>query len=161
MRGRGKKVVDVAFKASKDIDWEGMAKLLVSDATCKEFAAPCCTFDDVNSTMQTKFSLEPGPIDWEYYRKGIGSRLVDIYKKAYESIEIPKFFDKNMFVKPTVALKAFLVGGIVVFAKVAWAMKAVGGAKLGAAATAMTVAESTTMIGLKHDSKDGSKQPPK
>ncbi|XWS24678.1 hypothetical protein CRYUN_Cryun27aG0003100 [Craigia yunnanensis] len=28
MSGAGKKVVDVAFKASKNIDWEGMAKLL-------------------------------------------------------------------------------------------------------------------------------------
>lgn len=31
---------------------------------------------------------EPEPIDWDYYRKGIGSRLVDMYKEAYES-EIP------------------------------------------------------------------------
>lgn len=34
------------------------------------------------------FMQEPEPIDWEYYRKGIGSRLVDMYKEAYES-EIP------------------------------------------------------------------------
>ncbi|OVA18152.1 zinc finger protein [Macleaya cordata] len=36
---------------------------------------------------------EPEPIDWEYYRKGIGSRLVDMYKEAYESIQIPKYVD--------------------------------------------------------------------
>jgi hypothetical protein len=29
---------------------------------------------------------EPEPIDWESYRKGIGSRLVDMYKQAYESM---------------------------------------------------------------------------
>ena len=29
---------------------------------------------------------EPEPINWEYYRKGIGSRLVDMYKQAYESM---------------------------------------------------------------------------
>lgn len=28
---------------------------------------------------------EPEPIDWEYYRKGIGPRLVDMYKEAYDS----------------------------------------------------------------------------
>jgi len=28
---------------------------------------------------------EPEPIDWEYYRKGIGSKLVDMYKEAYDS----------------------------------------------------------------------------
>ncbi|KAG4166555.1 hypothetical protein ERO13_A13G139960v2 [Gossypium hirsutum] len=52
----GKKVVDVAFKASKNIDWEGMAKLLVSDEARKEFATLRRTFDEVNSTLQTKFS---------------------------------------------------------------------------------------------------------
>lgn len=31
---------------------------------------------------------EPEPVDWEYYRKGIGSWLVDMYKEAYES-ELP------------------------------------------------------------------------
>nr|KJB32034.1 hypothetical protein B456_005G219300 [Gossypium raimondii] len=93
MSGPGKKVVDVAFKASKNIDWEGMAKLLVSDEARKEFATLRRTFDEVNSTLQTKFSQEPESIDWEYYRKGIGSRLVDMYKEAYESVEIPKFVD--------------------------------------------------------------------
>ena len=93
MSGAGKKVVDVAFKAGKSIDWEGMAKLLVSDEARKEFATLRRTFDEVNSTLQTKFSQEPEPIDWEYYRKGIGSRLVDMYKEAYESVEIPKFVD--------------------------------------------------------------------
>ena len=28
---------------------------------------------------------EPEPVDWEYYRNGIGSRLVDMYKEAYDS----------------------------------------------------------------------------
>ncbi|KAJ0075998.1 hypothetical protein Patl1_33511 [Pistacia atlantica] len=37
-----------------------------------------------------------------------------------------------MAVKPTVALRAVLVGGIAVFAKIAGTMKAAGGAKLGA-----------------------------
>ncbi|TYH76635.1 hypothetical protein ES332_D04G098700v1 [Gossypium tomentosum] len=111
MSGPGKKVVDVAFKASKNIDWEGMAKLLVSNEARKEFATLRRTFDEVNSTLQTKFSQEPEPIDWEYYRRGIGSRLVDMYKEAYENnsylfpfftlnfwgfgrgVEIPKFVD--------------------------------------------------------------------
>ncbi|PPD89254.1 hypothetical protein GOBAR_DD13816 [Gossypium barbadense] len=89
----GEESLDVAFKASKNIDWEGMANLLVSDEARKEFATLRRTFDEVNSTLQTKFSQEPEPIDWEYYRKGIGSRLVDMYKEAYESVEIPKFVD--------------------------------------------------------------------
>ncbi|KAF9676721.1 hypothetical protein SADUNF_Sadunf08G0032400 [Salix dunnii] len=94
MSGPSKKVVDVAFKASRTIDWDGMAKLLVSDEARKEFATLRRAFNEVNSQLETKFSQEPEPIDWEYYRKGIGSRLVDMYKQAYESIEIPKFEDK-------------------------------------------------------------------
>ncbi|CAN6568631.1 unnamed protein product [Malus baccata var. baccata] len=93
MSGAGKKVADVAFKASRKIDWEGMAKLLVSDEARKEFASLRRAFDEVNTTLQTKFSQEPEPIDWEYYRKGIGSRLVDMYKEAYDSVEIPKYVD--------------------------------------------------------------------
>ena len=56
MSGAGKKVVDVAFKASKNIDWEGMAKLLVSDEARKEFATLRRAFDEVNTTLSTKFS---------------------------------------------------------------------------------------------------------
>ncbi|KAG8645231.1 hypothetical protein MANES_10G043000v8 [Manihot esculenta] len=82
MSGTIKKVTDVAFKASKTIDWEGMAKLLVSDEARKEFA-----------TLRRAFDEEPEPVDWEYYRKTIGSRLVDMYKEAYDSIEIPKYVD--------------------------------------------------------------------
>ncbi|KAG6516127.1 hypothetical protein ZIOFF_026576 [Zingiber officinale] len=86
MSGNGaKKVAEVAVKASKSIDWDGMAKLLVSDEARKEFSNLRRAFDDVNHQLQTKFSLEPEPIDWDYYRKRIGSRLVDQYKEAYDS----------------------------------------------------------------------------
>ncbi|PRQ58877.1 ATP synthase subunit d, mitochondrial [Rosa rugosa] len=93
MSGAGKKVVDVAFKASKKIDWDGMAKLIVSEEARKEFASLRRAFDEVNTTLETKFSQEPEPIDWEYYRKGIGSRLVDMYKEAYDNVKIPKYVD--------------------------------------------------------------------
>ncbi|KAL7085057.1 hypothetical protein ACP275_14G259100 [Erythranthe tilingii] len=82
MSGVGKKVVDVAFKAGRTIDWDGMAKLMVSDEARKEF-----------STLRRAFDEEPEPIDWEYYRKGIGSRLVDMYKQAYDEVKIPQYVD--------------------------------------------------------------------
>ncbi|KAL1817134.1 hypothetical protein DCAR_0521551 [Daucus carota subsp. sativus] len=94
MSGPVKKVTDIAFKASKSIDWDGMAKMLVSDEARKEFFSLRRAFDEVNTTLQTKFSQEPEPVDWEYYRKGIGSRLVDMYKEAYDSVEIPKYVDE-------------------------------------------------------------------
>ncbi|KAK1264751.1 hypothetical protein QJS04_geneDACA023232 [Acorus gramineus] len=90
MSGRGvKKAVD----AAKTIDWEGMAKMIVSDEARREFNTLRATFQEVNSTIRTKFCLEPEPIDWDRYRKSIGSRLVDMYKEAYEKVEIPKFVD--------------------------------------------------------------------
>ncbi|XP_039137609.1 ATP synthase subunit d, mitochondrial [Dioscorea cayenensis subsp. rotundata] len=88
-----KKVGEVAAKAGKAIDWDGMAKMLVSNEARKEFSNLRRAFDEVNHALQTKFSQEPEPINWEYYRKGIGSKLVDMYKEAYESIEIPKYVD--------------------------------------------------------------------
>ncbi|GAB2275060.1 hypothetical protein Dimus_009829 [Dionaea muscipula] len=90
----GKKIADVTFKASKNIDWDGMAKLLVSDEARREFVNLRRSFDEVNHALQTKFSLEPEPVDWEYYRKGIGNKIVDMYKEAYDNIEIPKYVDK-------------------------------------------------------------------
>ncbi|KAL1545191.1 ATP synthase subunit d, mitochondrial [Salvia divinorum] len=93
MSGAGKKVADVAFKAGKAIDWEGMTKLLVSDEARREFATLRRAFDEVNTQLQTKFSQEPEPVDWEYYRKGIGSRLVDMYRQAYDEVQIPKYVD--------------------------------------------------------------------
>uniref|UniRef100_A0A0D3CKG4 Uncharacterized protein n=5 Tax=Brassica TaxID=3705 RepID=A0A0D3CKG4_BRAOL len=69
---------------------------------------------------------------------------------------------KVMVVKPTVALRGILVGGVAIFAKVAGAMKAAGGVKLGAAATAMTVAATAAVSGSKQDQKDDAskKTPP-
>lgn len=62
MSGPVKKAADIAFKASKTIDWEGMAKLLVSDEARKEFSALRRAFDDVNSQLQTKFSQVSSPV---------------------------------------------------------------------------------------------------
>jgi F-type H+-transporting ATPase subunit d len=56
MSGTTKKVADVAFKAGRNIDWEGMAKLLVSDDARREFYNLRRAFDEVNTQLQTKFS---------------------------------------------------------------------------------------------------------
>ncbi|GJN36464.1 hypothetical protein PR202_gb25369 [Eleusine coracana subsp. coracana] len=149
MSGTVKKVSDTTVKAGRTMEWDGMAKMLVSEEARKAFATLRRNFEDVNHQVQTKFSqvillppspaprrslvpsssspraapqpralvllailltlllallaspsrhdlvlyLEPQPIDWEYYKKGIGSKVVDMYKEAYESIEIPKYVD--------------------------------------------------------------------
>ncbi|KAM0876936.1 hypothetical protein ACQ4PT_035828 [Festuca glaucescens] len=86
----GKKVADVAVKAGRAIDWDGMAKMLVSEEARKEFATPP---PHLRGRQPPAPDQEPQPIDWEYYRKGIGSKVVDMYKEAYDSIEIPKYVD--------------------------------------------------------------------
>ncbi|KAK3124926.1 hypothetical protein QOZ80_7BG0596660 [Eleusine coracana subsp. coracana] len=93
MSGTVKKVSDTTVKAGRTMEWDGMAKMLVSEEARKAFATLRRNFEDVNHQVQTKFSQEPQPIDWEYYKKGIGSKVVDMYKEAYESIEIPKYVD--------------------------------------------------------------------
>ncbi|KAK9290930.1 hypothetical protein L1049_009109 [Liquidambar formosana] len=75
----------MAVKALKSIDWDGMAKLIGDH---REFANLLRAFNEVNSTLQTKFSQEPKHINWEYYRKGIGTCLVDVYKEAYKSLAV-------------------------------------------------------------------------
>ncbi|KAJ6415998.1 hypothetical protein OIU84_004736 [Salix udensis] len=71
-------------------------------------------------------------------------------------IEGKLHFPYEMAVKPAVALRAILVGGVAIFAKVAGAMKAAGGVKLGAAAAAVTAAATAAIPGQKKDSNDSS-----
>jgi F-type H+-transporting ATPase subunit d len=57
-----KKVTDLAAKAGKAIDWDGMAKMLVYEEARKEFANLRRTFEDVNHQLQTKYSqVSPPP----------------------------------------------------------------------------------------------------
>ena len=72
MSGAGKRVVDFTFKASKNIDWDGMAKLLVSDEARREFANLRRAFNEVNNELQTKFSQVHIQISltlWFFYNK--------------------------------------------------------------------------------------------
>jgi hypothetical protein len=64
MSGNGvvKKVADAAAKAGKAIDWDGLAKMLVSEEARKEFATLRRTFEDVNHQLQTKFSQVLVPV---------------------------------------------------------------------------------------------------
>lgn len=65
---------------------------------------------------------------------------------------------RRMDVKPAVAFRAILVGGIAAFAKVAAALKTAGGLKAGTAAAAMAAAATAaTFSGNKNDNKDGMK----
>ncbi|CAM0912775.1 unnamed protein product [Alopecurus aequalis] len=52
-----------------------------------------------------------------------------------------------MAINPMVALRAALVGGVAASAKIAGAMKAAGGVKVGAAAAAMTAAATAAVSG--------------
>ncbi|TYH46806.1 hypothetical protein ES332_D11G365100v1 [Gossypium tomentosum] len=98
MSGLGKKVVDVAFKASKNIDWEGMAKLLVSDEARKEFATLCRTFDEVNFTLQTKFSQIPKFVDTitPQYKPKFDALLVELKEAEEKSLKESERLEKEI-----------------------------------------------------------------
>ncbi|KAK8318292.1 hypothetical protein V6Z11_A13G163100 [Gossypium hirsutum] len=94
----GKKVVDVAFKASKNIDWEGMAKLLVSDEARKEFATLRRTFDEVNSTLQTKFSQIPKFVNTvtPQYKPKFDELLVELKEAEEKSLKESERLEKEI-----------------------------------------------------------------
>ena len=62
-----KKVNNVAFKVGKNLDWDGMTKLLVLDEARKEFSNLCRAFDEVNSQLQTMFSYVPSFLSTNLY----------------------------------------------------------------------------------------------
>jgi hypothetical protein len=75
-----------------------------------------------------------------------------IARTAFNCAEIPNFcinsFRNNtMEIRPMVALRAALVGGVAAFAKIAGAMKAAGSVKVGAAAVAVTAAATAAVSG--------------
>lgn len=63
-----------------------------------------------------------------------------------------------MSIKPTVVLRAVLVGGVAAFSKVAAVVKGAGGVKIGAAAAAMTAAATAAISEPKQETKDTSRQ---
>ncbi|KAM0932487.1 hypothetical protein DsansV1_C44g0240511 [Dioscorea sansibarensis] len=63
-----------------------------------------------------------------------------------------------MELRPMVALRAVLVGGIAAFAKVGAAVKAAGSAKVGAAAAAMTAAATAAVSGTNLEGKSTSQK---
>ncbi|KAG0495948.1 hypothetical protein HPP92_000639 [Vanilla planifolia] len=94
MSGSGaKKIVEAAAKAKKTIDWESMAKMLVSDEARKEFSS------SARPSMRLTISSIPNSASFmDAYIESISSNdsLVDEkYKKGmrFAGIEIPKFVD--------------------------------------------------------------------
>ncbi|KAJ7963182.1 hypothetical protein O6P43_018310 [Quillaja saponaria] len=90
------------------------------------------------------------------YNVDVNVTLNGILLRRDEDASMRRKLVLAMDVKPTVALRAILVGGIAAFAKIAGAMKAAGGAKMGAAAAAMTAA-ATAAISSKQEAEDTSK----
>ncbi|KAI5068480.1 hypothetical protein GOP47_0016825 [Adiantum capillus-veneris] len=83
----------VAQQVLKDLDWDKLAKAVVSDEGRRELNNLRRAFDDFNNVMRTKFSLKPKPIDWEFYRKRLNPGIVDMFQKSYETLKIPKYED--------------------------------------------------------------------
>uniref|UniRef100_A0A0E0IDE3 Uncharacterized protein n=1 Tax=Oryza nivara TaxID=4536 RepID=A0A0E0IDE3_ORYNI len=106
MSGNGvKKVAEVAAKAGKAIDWEGMAKMLVSDEARKEFNTLRRTFEDVNHQLQTKSpnrltgSIEiPKYVDTvtPQYKPKFDALLVELKEAEKESLKESERIEKEL-----------------------------------------------------------------
>eukprot|EP00897_Mesotaenium_endlicherianum_P008372 jgi/Mesen1/7563/ME000392S06824 len=83
----------VAEKITKAIDWEALAKVIISDEGKREMSALRRTFDDVSNTLETKMNQKPASINWSHYREKLNPKVVDIFKKSYESLKIPEYVD--------------------------------------------------------------------
>ncbi|XLR44098.1 hypothetical protein HN51_028189, partial [Arachis hypogaea] len=88
---------------------------------------------------------------WQHFNAIIGNS--NILKSKLESLPqndkvLDSRKDKNMAIKPTVALRAILVGGVAAFAKMAGAIKAAS-----VAVAAITVAATTVVAGSKQEQK--------
>lgn len=77
MSGPTKKVADMTAKAVKKIDWDGMAKMIVSEEARKEFFNLRRTFEEVNHTLETKFSMV---IDNLYFVLHLAHRFLGVFR---------------------------------------------------------------------------------
>ncbi|KAJ7548844.1 hypothetical protein O6H91_07G030000 [Diphasiastrum complanatum] len=83
----------VVHKVARSIDWEFIAKIIVSDEGKKELGTLRRAFEDVNNTLETKFNVKPPTINWDFYKEKLGPSIVNIFQKSYESLEIPEYED--------------------------------------------------------------------
>ncbi|BBN04374.1 F-type H+-transporting ATPase subunit d [Marchantia polymorpha subsp. ruderalis] len=91
MSGAGKNIVQ---KVTRGIDWDYLAKVVVSDEGRRELGALRRSFDDVSNTLETKFSTKETNIDWSFYKAKLGPKIVDTFKTSFESLEIAEYEDK-------------------------------------------------------------------
>lgn len=91
MSGSGKAVADKVVKA---IDWDYLAKVIVSAEGKRELSALRRAYDEASNVLETKLNVKPVEIKWDMYRQQLGSRIVDIFQKSYETLDVPEYEDK-------------------------------------------------------------------
>ncbi|CAM6115981.1 unnamed protein product [Calypogeia fissa] len=92
MAGAGKNIAKVI---SKGIDWDFIAKAVVSDEGRRELLALRRSFEDVSDTLENKFSTKEVKIDWKFYTERLGPKIVDTFKSSIDSLQIPDYEDKQ------------------------------------------------------------------
>lgn len=84
----------VADKVAKAIDWEYLGRVIVSSEGKRELSALRRAYDEASNVLETKLNQKPADIKWDMYREKLGSRVVDIFKKSYDSLKVPDYEDK-------------------------------------------------------------------
>eukprot|EP00270_Netrium_digitus_P009941 TRINITY_DN305_c0_g1_i1.p1 TRINITY_DN305_c0_g1~~TRINITY_DN305_c0_g1_i1.p1 ORF type:complete len:164 (+),score=59.52 TRINITY_DN305_c0_g1_i1:121-612(+) len=83
-----------AGQVVKAIDWDYLARVIVSADGKREMLQLRRAFDEVSNSLETKFSAKPVTIDWETYRQKLNPEVVDSFQQSFESLNIPDYEDK-------------------------------------------------------------------
>eukprot|EP00475_Leptophrys_vorax_P041762 TRINITY_DN78815_c0_g1_i1.p1 TRINITY_DN78815_c0_g1~~TRINITY_DN78815_c0_g1_i1.p1 ORF type:complete len:190 (-),score=30.38 TRINITY_DN78815_c0_g1_i1:186-674(-) len=80
-------------RAFRSIDWDKLAKVVVSEEGKREMAALRRAHDEVSGILDTKFNQKLVDIDWSFYRSKLNPKIVDMFEKSYKDVQIPEYVD--------------------------------------------------------------------
>lgn len=69
---------------AKEMDWEALGEMIHSDEGKRELASLRSTFFDVHSKLSSTAKEVPPP-DWAQWSKELDPKIVDAFRKAFES----------------------------------------------------------------------------
>ena len=84
-----------AAAASETVDWEGISKIVQSDQGKRELASLRNSMLELERAVGTAAASSAVP-DWAKYKKQLDGSIVEKFEKAYSSMKIPAYEDKEV-----------------------------------------------------------------
>lgn len=81
--------------ASESINWESIGNIVQSDAGKRELASLRNTMLELERAVGSAAASSTAP-DWAKYKKQLDASVVDKFEKAYGSMKIPAYEDKEI-----------------------------------------------------------------